>query len=234
MVLCLSRGGVVALLGARGRRAVLGLRRTAWLRSTGGVAVSVALALALFAWLGFDQARSRLSTLWTGEVFQDGRFFLLQRSWPVVKTFPVRATGRGTFRYLEPLYFHGVQDVGRICEHAHNEYLEATIEGGLVQLALTVLLVVLVYRLGYRGLQRQRHEPLGALLLGALFAFTAMVIHNFVDFGLRIPANALLATVVAAHLCGLANDRAERYELRGWGRPLCSPPRRPFPWHWSS
>ena len=36
--------------------------------------------------------------------------------------------------------------------------------------------------------------------------FTTLVIHSFGDFGLHIPAIALLATVLAAHLCGLEQE----------------------------
>ena len=42
------------------------------------------------------------------------------------------------------------------------------------------------------------------LALGAIFAFTTLVIHNLVDFGIHIPAITVLATVFCAYLCGLA------------------------------
>src|SRR5206468_1537647 len=44
-----------------------------------------------------------------------------------------------------------------------------------------------------------------ALAAGALFGLTALVLHSIVDFGLHVPAIALLATVTAAHLVGAAS-----------------------------
>src|SRR5262249_222241 len=56
---------------------------------------------------------------------------------------------------------------------------------------------------------RHNGDPFGGLLLGATFAFVAMAVESAGDFGLHIPAIAVLATVLAAHLCaaGSANAR---------------------------
>jgi tetratricopeptide (TPR) repeat protein len=61
-----------------------------------------------------------------------------------------------------------------------------------------------VFRLGYRAFRRHQGRPAGGLVLGALFAFTTAVIHSFGDFGLHIPAIAVLVTVLCAQLCALS------------------------------
>src|SRR5207302_5044625 len=47
------------------------------------------------------------------------------------------------------------------------------------------------------------------------FGFTTVVVQSFVDFGLHIPAIALLATVVCAQLCAAGSFRGQPNE-GGW------------------
>ncbi len=44
-------------------------------------------------------------------------------------------------------------------------------------------------------------------MLGALVAFTTVAIHSFSDFGMRIPANAAIVTVLCAQLCAVGRQR---------------------------
>ena len=59
----------------------------------------------------------------------------------VAKDFPVFGTGNGTFRYVEPLHRTSEVDVGIDYEYAHNDYLEALVEGGLVRLMVSLLAI---------------------------------------------------------------------------------------------
>ena len=60
-----------------------------------------------------------------------------------------------------------------------------------------------MFFLGYRAVRRHEGSEGGGLALGALFGFTTLVVHNFGDFGIHIPAIAFLATVLCAQLCAL-------------------------------
>ena len=143
--------------------------------------------------------------------------------------------GYGTFDYVEPLTRTGA-DVNYRYEHAHNDYLESLIEGGLIHLVLVLVIMALVYWLGLRALARHSHEATAGLIMGGLFGFTALVIHSFVDFGLHIPAIALLATVLCAQLCGAANSGKEgvddidtyRFRFGGFGADCRRRGRRKF------
>ena len=64
-------------------------------------------------------------------------------------------------------------------------------------------------------MRRLEGQAAAGLVLGALFGFTTMVIHNFGDFGLHIPAIALLATVLCAQLAGLGRQDPESARLAG-------------------
>ncbi len=203
-LLCLCRGGVISLSCAAAVCVVLSLRHSLRFGAIGVAVPVTATALAIGIFFAYEPFLTRLSTLWTGTAYQkSGRISLLSSGWPIVKSFPLWGTGYGTFRYLEPLYFHTSREIGLSYEHAHDEYLEGLIEGGAVRLGLTALAFALVYRLGLRAIAAQRGKPAAALGLGAIFSFTTMTVHSLGEFGLHIPAIALLATVVAALLCGL-------------------------------
>ena len=169
-----------------------------------------ATALAVAVFLAYEPAMSRLRTLWTGTAYREsGRMFLVSSAWRVIKSFPIWGTGYGTFHYLEPLYSHTSEDVGWSYYHAHNEYLEGMIEGGVGRLCLTLAAIALVYHLGLRALAARGERVTAALGLGAIFAFSTMAIHSFGEFGLYIPAITLLATVIAALLCGLPDAQSK-------------------------
>jgi O-antigen ligase len=218
VIFCLSRGGYVSLLVATVVCVILSLRRSLRSGAIGITALVAAIVVAIVIFFTYDPSMSRLATLWNGEAYQDGRLFVLSSAWPLIKSFPLWGSGYGTFRYVEPLYLHTAQNVGSAYEHAHNEYLEGLIEGGAVRLCLTVLAMALVYRLGLRAVVSQRGKAVAALGLGAVFAFTTMAIHSLGEFGLHIPAITLLATVVAALLCGLndADGDGRATPVREW------------------
>lgn len=214
VVFCLSRGGFVALLGAMAVSVLItrSRRRGAWRAST--ALFSVALALSLLIWFGMGRVEARLSSLWAGEALRDGRGYVLAHAGPVVAQFPLWGAGYGTFQYLEPIYMHTAAHVGKAYIHAHNDYLEDLIEGGLFRLALRLVALWLIFRFGYWAFCHHSRRSLAALALGALFAFTAMVIHSFVEFGLYLPAIAVLATVVCANLCALGAQDASSVASR--------------------
>ncbi len=102
----------------------------------------------------------------------------------------------------------GPEDSQILFEHAHNDYLEMLLEGGVVGLIFSVFGSAFVFHRGYRAAVALEGRPSGELALGGLFAFTTLVIHSFGDFGLHIPAITLLAAVLAAQLCALGDDGA--------------------------
>jgi O-antigen ligase/tetratricopeptide (TPR) repeat protein len=211
-VFSLSRGGTLALLGclvvfllAKG-----GKTGRAWGAATSAL-VAVLLACALLAWFGLPRVEKRMATVWQGQALEEGRVPAWLRVLPAVKDFPVWGAGYGAFGYVESMRHGPADDPILIWNHAHNEYLESLVEGGLVGLGLAVAALALVVRSGYRACRGLRGRSAGALAVGALAALAATALHSAVDFGLHMPAIALLTTVVAALLVGLgsAGDRGE-------------------------
>lgn len=205
LALSLSRGGLLALLGAGVVITVVINRGSGRAARLGVILLIVSLALGLVVWFGFDLVEARMATLWKGQALRESRVPLWERTLPWFLDFPVWGAGFGTFLYLEPIRRQPGSDPGYYYDHAHNDYLELLVEGGAVGLVLGMVAIVLIYRIGWRGLLEHKLGTTRGLVLGALLAFTTLVLHSFTDFGLHIPAVAVLATVLAAQLCGLGS-----------------------------
>jgi O-antigen ligase len=216
-LLCLSRGGLLALLAAAVPCLLLLLARRRSGVSRGWLAglLVAAVALGLVAWLGLGPVQARLATLWKGKSLEEGRWPLWTRVLPLAADFPVWGAGYGTFPYLEPLRRGPDSGIDFTYDHAHNDYLEMLLEGGAVGLGLTLLAAGLVYGLGARAYLRQRGGPEAGLILGTLFGLGAVLAHSIGDFGLHVPAITLLATVAAAQLCALGARRPSELSASG-------------------
>jgi O-antigen ligase len=224
VVLSLSRGGLIALACAGGVGLLWGAARSSRPVRWGGALLTAALGLGLLAWLGPETLRERLSTLWQGDALEQGRAEIWADVLPAIRDYPLCGTGYGTFEHVELVYRDSPARKGWVFEHAHNDYLEALVEGGPVRLLLSMAAVLFVYRLGWRALRHFRGQATEGLLLGTLVGFTTVVVHSAVDFGLHIPAIAVLATVVAAHIAALGERlRAPGTAAApGWGARLAT------------
>ena len=96
--------------------------------------------------------------------------------------------------------------------YAHNEYLQALTDTGLLGAALLAVLLVTLFR------HAQRAAPLGPLDAGRLASLLALCLHNGVDFNWQVPANA--ATFVAIAALALRRGGAE---ASGWGAISLTP-----------
>jgi O-antigen ligase len=109
---------------------------------------------------------------------------------PMVPHFPVFGVGWNAFATAYPWY-QTIWKTEWIGE-AHNDYLQALLDGGVLGLALVCALLALVFR---GALTRARRSPVDLGLLGALLG---LALHELVDFGGQIPANAATGIALAA------------------------------------
>lgn len=220
VALSLSRGGFLALVLAGLVLAIVQRLSSPAKPMRAGALVTGFLILGLVGWLGLGALQARMKTLVTGTALEEGRLTTWRNTLPLAGDFPLWGTGLGTYQFVEPLRRPMGQPPADVWEHAHNDYLESLIEGGLLRLALSLWIIVLVYRLGIRAVRMFADGQTGALALGALFAFTTTVVHSFVDFGLHVPAIVWLVTVIVAQLCALADSEEaltpEPTPSRGW------------------
>lgn len=85
-------------------------------------------------------------------------------------------------------------------DHAHNDYLQFTVEYGLIGLVLLALFVLYAFYQALRALWHRESWYRSGIGFGASMGILGLMIHSFSDFNLQIPANA--ATFVT--LCAIA------------------------------
>jgi O-antigen ligase len=203
----LSRGGLIALAVGCAVCVLLAAARGSRPAAWSGALFALALALGLLAWLGTGPLRARLSSLWEGNTLEEGRLDIWESMLPAVTDFPLLGTGFGTIQQIELFYRQNPGQKGWVLDHAHNDYLEALIEGGAIRLLLSLAAIFFVYRLGVRALRRYGGHGTEGLVLGALLGFTTVVVHSAVDFGIHVPAIAALTAVVAAQIAALGQTQ---------------------------
>ncbi|MDG5466857.1 O-antigen ligase family protein [Deltaproteobacteria bacterium IMCC39524] len=135
-----------------------------------------------------------------------------------VAAYPFFGTGFGTFADAYPR----VQSVttSKLVAHAHNDYVELVVEGGLVGAFLAVWFVLEVVVRSFLA-SRKRRNPLSFYLwLGATTGLVSVLLHGLTDFNLQIPANSLFFFALLALLISAAHTRSRkagpRSELRDW------------------
>ena len=109
---------------------------------------------------------------------------------------PVLGTGLGTLQETFPRY-ETLYD-GLVVNHAHNDYVEALAETGIIGGILGVAFLVILFREAWIRLQRAKNLMDLAFHVGAFSACCGLLVHSFVDFNLHIPSNALLFLLQAA------------------------------------
>lgn len=206
-VFSLSRGGCLALLAAV--TIVCGAR---WVNAAsnkyqmGALAAAIVFAIIVAFGFGYDAISARMATMLGGEALDDPRVPMWLRGLAVARAFPTFGTGLGTFQYVEGLHRTEGSEAHIYYDAAHNDYLEALVEGGVPGLFLALLAVFFVGRYAVHAVQRYRSRVDEGLVWGLLLGLGTMLIHSFVDFGLHVPAITLLATVLIAHLSALGTE----------------------------
>ena len=111
--------------------------------------------------------------------------------------------GLGDFETAYPRYQSYSSDTW--VDHAHNDYVEAAAETGLVGALLILSALALFLPLAFRDWKNPFRSHGGWIRLGAAIGCCAMLGHSFGDFNMHIPANAAWFAVLA----GIAATRSD-------------------------
>jgi O-antigen ligase len=84
---------------------------------------------------------------------------------------------------------------------AHNDYVQLTVETGVLGMLCAVAFLFLVFQNSLRHVHRARQNWFSAVTLAAMVGCIALLVHSLFDFNLEIPANA----ATFAFLTGLAS-----------------------------
>lgn len=196
LFLSASRGGITSFLVQLGIMAILIRMRRGERKHLGAAAVVLLLAGMLVAWLGVGRTLERFSKLQSLEVSEGRRWIIIKDSFRIIYNHPLLGTGLGTFIVVYPKH-ESFYD-GKVVNHAHNEYVEALAETGLLGGLCGLFFIVILVRLSLANLRSSASSFELAVHIGSFVACAGLLVHSLVDFNLHIPSNALLFLLQAA------------------------------------
>jgi O-antigen ligase len=221
LLLAASRGGIVSFVVEVAVIAIwMAVRRTGNKQMLAGAAVLVAAVL-LVSWLGVKGITQRFSGMKALEVASGKRASMRRDTWRIFVDHPWVGTGLGTLQIVFPPY-DTLYD-GRIVNHSHNDYLEALAETGIFGGACCALFLGMLLFHSLRQLSGSKPSFASVLNLSGLVGCTGFLVHSFVDFNLRLPANALLfflmsvlatSPIAPAKVGGKHTSRAHNYKKK--------------------
>jgi len=195
LFLSASRGGIVSFCVQIGLLAFLLLRRRGVTKHLLAVSAVLLTALMIVTWLGVGRILQRFSAMQTLEVTAGKRGAMRKGAWHMFHDHPVAGTGLGTFQIAYPPY-ETLYDA-RVVNHAHNDYLEALAETGVLgSLCCAWFLGVLVLK-SFSLIRRSDLSFLGALQLSGVVACAGFLVHALADFNFHIPSNLWLFFLMA-------------------------------------
>ncbi|HMB54037.1 MAG TPA: O-antigen ligase family protein, partial [Thermoanaerobaculia bacterium] len=195
LVLTGSRAGLLAaVVGAAVQGALLAWPRRRWKLAPVGLVV-VLVGLGIVAGVASLSAFGRLGATSFDEVAWGARSEVAGRTLGLWGRFPVTGSGLGTYADA----YATVEPTGQLAGlwlHAHNDYLELLATGGPIAALLVMLALLALLRRLSRVLARGRRSEDRAAALAALGALAAVAVHEAFDFGLTMPAVAVILAVV--------------------------------------
>lgn len=159
-----------------------------------------------------EQARSELTADADPLRYGASRQEIWKASWKLFTSHPVLGVGMGAYWTAVPSVHDASGSVTP--REAHNDYLELLASGGLIGLALGVWFVIGVLKRTRENL-RSPHRFRRAAAYGAATGIAGVAVHSFLDFGLHSMGNAFVFTtliVIATSKPRWANERGRFYE----------------------
>ncbi|HEX5412427.1 MAG TPA: O-antigen ligase family protein [Terriglobia bacterium] len=190
-----SRGGMIAVAA---EIAILGV--IIWRRNKDrgnfrkwkiiGLVSAAGLAVALFAVTpnsGWQRLASIAGVVQTPDVTMENRLTVSRDALAALHDYRWFGTGLGTFDTVFPQYQTFPTDLA--WTHAHNDYVEALTETGIVGGLIILSGLLLFAWLVIRNLRARNNDLQWWIQLGAALGCCGLLIHSFADFNLHIPAN---------------------------------------------
>lgn len=172
--------------------------------------IVVAIGAGMY-WVGADSGLAERFAADQGEAGATSRQIVWLDTLSMIRAHPVLGVGVGAYQTVFPMYGHS--EGSTIVEFAHNDYLQALADGGIVTGALAIWFIVVMFRAFARG-TKSREPVTNALALGAGAGVFAILVHSLFDFNLQLPSNALLFLVLTAIV---VTTGAKSEELRAKG-----------------
>jgi len=211
LLLAGSRGGLLALTVEIALGSFILRRAAARIGQRRRLATAAALALvaggALFAYMDPGWVAKKLGSIayvdktWTE--WSSARQKMAADAVGMWRDHPLLGAGLGDFETAYPRYQSYPTDTW--VDHAHNDYVEAGAETGLVGALIILSAIALFLRLAFRDWQNPFRSHAGWIRLGAAIGCCGLLVHSLADFNFHVPANALWFAVLA----GIAATRSD-------------------------
>lgn len=204
LFMTLSRSALLGLGAAAVSGVLMMRRRVATARQAWPFAIALAgtALLILLLFVNVDHWVGRFTT--TFDVTQAGanRLTIWRETLPIVQDFSITGTGAGTFSDAMRMYQQSRIWVGSMREwlhfnNAHSHYLHVAAEGGLLLFLPAVASLIALAMAARRAIVGDRSE-VAWIRAGAAAGLIGVAVQSIWEIPLAMPANAVLAAVLAA------------------------------------
>lgn len=164
------------------------------------------------AWFGLDKVQQRLTET---SLKQESRDEVVRDALPMILDYPASGTGAGSFYSTFPAY--KTSDVHAFYDHAHNDYLQMTIEYGLPSVMILGVLVAFAFYKSVNAMRKRRNSIFKGASFACCMVIIGMLLHMTVDFPLQAFANASYFVIflsLSMIICRLKLSRRRRRSSR--------------------
>lgn len=137
-------------------------------------------------WFGLEKVKQRLIET---SLESESRDDVVRYSLVAIQERPLTGFGAGTFYSTFPSYNQG--KVKLFYDHAHNGYIQFTLESGLVMVSILGVMILVAAQRAFYAFKNRRNKLMKGIGLASLMAIIGMLIHMSVDFPLQAPATTL-------------------------------------------
>ncbi|MBI5885680.1 MAG: O-antigen ligase family protein [Deltaproteobacteria bacterium] len=206
LFMTLSRGGTAGLVAGVAVFLALSLKRRS-LKNKAVIMAAIAVVLLLFV-LSFSWSRLEERFSEVSEEGRTARFGVWADSLNLAGDFPVLGAGLGAFEKVYPAYqtLHPIF----IYIHAENDFVEILTDTGLVGAATAGGVILFFFYPVVQGWRARRNSFVKCMAAAGTASCGALFVHSFTDFNMRIPANAMLITVIAGVTYAMVFNVSER------------------------
>lgn len=188
-----SRGGIVAFTAGTACFSLMVLSRRSTRSVAGAFAPIAAILLVSIMALLWPRVEHRFEAI--TDVERIKRFDIWKDAGGILYDFPILGTGLGTFRFAYPRY--QTENTALQFDHAENDYLELATELGSAGVLLALGTAAAYLGAVYPAWRQRKNRFVLLLTAGGIASCCALAVHGAVDFNFRIPANALLFSIIA-------------------------------------
>jgi putative inorganic carbon (hco3(-)) transporter len=206
LLLTLSRSALAGLATAAAAASLMARQRLRIERIRvpmvfGAAAAALAMVVLFVDLEGWAQ---RMEHDLTGGDARLGRLTIWRETMPLLRDFWLTGSGAGTFgdamvTYQQSRVWVGSMQKWAHFNNAHSHYVQIAAEGGMLLVLPVFAALLLIANLGVRAVRADKGEMFW-VRVGAAAAIAAIGVQSIWEIGLVMPANAVLAGVVAALL----------------------------------